>query len=94
MILVRSNIWDSLVIIPLDAMSELCGLLLVWGLIRSLSTGQGSSRVQPCSFLSTVITPLVNLIRSQGFFFFYAKVNLFQHIKFNGILLISYQDCT
>lgn len=71
MILVRSNIWDSLVIIPLDAMSELCGLLLVWGLIRSLSTGQGSSRVQPCSFLSTVITPLVNLIRSQGFFFFF-----------------------
>lgn len=94
MILVHSNIWDSLVIIPLDVMSELCGLLLVCGLIRSLSTGQGRSRVQPCSFLSTVITPLVNLIRSQGFFFFKAKVNLFQHIKFNGILLISYQDCT
>lgn len=77
MILVHSNIWDSLVIIPLDVMSELCGLLLVCGLIRSLSTGQGLSRVQPCSFLSTVITPLVNLIHSQGFFILKPKLIYF-----------------
>lgn len=89
---VHSNIWDSLVIIPLDVMSELCGLLLVCGYDQIPQHRAGAFQGSALFLSLYSHYSLVNLI--SRLFYFKAKVNLFQHIKFNGILLISYQDCT